>query len=215
MLMAEPTKHGAGLILYGDYRDLRSVHETIHCLAAESPLSDEDPAYELAYEIRHAYQRQRELKQVHWKGADRIELLGCRLVWPIFLFELRWLRGFASIRPTTLQNQADLFQLEACAAAALREVDASIADACLTWLQRAQRPVEGFLPQHVWEIGRQFVLLSGRRRRLTALPTLLAHLEVDSAAYRDFRAEVTAAARARGCSPLLIQIKGDWPDFRW
>lgn len=35
MLIAKPTKYGAGVTLYGDFWDLRSLHETIHTLCPE------------------------------------------------------------------------------------------------------------------------------------------------------------------------------------
>jgi len=215
MLMAQPTRSGAGLTLYGDYRDLKAVHETIHQLTDASPLSDEDPALEMAYEIRHAYQRMRDVKQVPSSGNLHIELLGCKMIWPAFLFELRWLRGFAAVRPTTLKEQADLFQLEACAESALKQADADVAEPGLTWLARAQRPSRAFLPLYLSEVGRQFVSIPGKRKRLAALPRLLASLEMESIEYGQFSARIRAIADAKGCRPGELQATREWPDFRW
>jgi len=39
MLIAEPTKYGAGVSIYGDYWDLNELHETIHYLAEANSLS--------------------------------------------------------------------------------------------------------------------------------------------------------------------------------
>ena len=72
MLLAEPTKHGAGIFLYGDYRDLESLHDTIHYLSDGIPLGGEfdDLVLELAYDVRKAMEDQRETVTVETKYGN-------------------------------------------------------------------------------------------------------------------------------------------------
>lgn len=40
MIFTVPTRHLAGVTLWGDYNDLRSLHETIHALTGNSPFDE-------------------------------------------------------------------------------------------------------------------------------------------------------------------------------
>jgi hypothetical protein len=40
MLLAEPTRYGAGVTFYGDYYDLQGAHETIHRLVEHGPIKE-------------------------------------------------------------------------------------------------------------------------------------------------------------------------------
>ena len=64
MLKMESTPKGAGVIMYGDYWDLRALHEMIHALSGEdAPFTPnvQDSVLALAYEVRHSYQGEREV----------------------------------------------------------------------------------------------------------------------------------------------------------
>lgn len=62
MLLAKTTEHGAWIFLHGDYKDLESVHETIHYLSDGVPLETnfKDLVLGLAYDVRKALEDQRE-----------------------------------------------------------------------------------------------------------------------------------------------------------
>lgn len=69
MLLAHATKYGAGITLASDFLALRSLHETIHYLAAEDgPLSHPHVEYllGLAYDLRHAYQGNKSPYRSEW-----------------------------------------------------------------------------------------------------------------------------------------------------
>lgn len=71
MLFSEPTKRGVGLTLYGDSHDLRSLHETVHLLCGSGVGGHDDQqehALSIAYEIRKAYEGQRDTKRVGKDG---------------------------------------------------------------------------------------------------------------------------------------------------
>ena len=78
MLVAEATKYGAGITVYGDYWDLRELHETIHYLSESSPLKNHlsDFVIGLAYDIRHAYQKDRKEKIFGHDEYDKLTYRG-------------------------------------------------------------------------------------------------------------------------------------------
>jgi len=72
MLSYQLLKNHAGILLIGDYNSLRWLHEIVHDVNERSPLIDdkEGPFLALAYDIRKAYERQRESSYRH-KGSRR------------------------------------------------------------------------------------------------------------------------------------------------
>ena len=114
MLIAEPTKYGAGVTIYGDYWDLNELHQTIHYLSGSSVLGNHhsDFVLGLAYDIRHAYQRDRKEKTFGYDEYDKVKYRGVDILWPVILVQsglLRWSAGFV---PTGKKHQANLYQLE-------------------------------------------------------------------------------------------------------
>jgi hypothetical protein len=121
MLISEPTKYGAGVAIYGDYLDLKSLHQTIQDLCSNSPLSGkiEEFMLGLAYEIRHAYQRDREKENFGRDEYDQVRYRGVKLLWPVVMFQTSLLRWSAGFQPTTKNHQANLYRIEQCLESAL------------------------------------------------------------------------------------------------
>jgi hypothetical protein len=131
MIFANPTKYGAGITVYGDLHDFQNLHETTHHLTELSPLIDGRGEFVLglAYEVRHAYQGDREMLKL---PADLMEsetttYFGFRELWPNFLMQLGLLRWAAGFQPTNKEHHANLFRLEACAESALTTMIHSLA----------------------------------------------------------------------------------------
>jgi hypothetical protein len=53
MILSKPTKYGAGIEIYGDYKDLKSLHQTILDLSDSPALTDgaDEFVLGLAYEM--------------------------------------------------------------------------------------------------------------------------------------------------------------------
>lgn len=65
MLKVELTKNYAGVTIYGDYNDLNFLYDSINYLIHDDPISIEEymmqnHLYAFLYDVRHAYQGQRE-----------------------------------------------------------------------------------------------------------------------------------------------------------
>ena len=125
MLYSTPTKHGAGIIVFGDEADLASLLCTIRRLYDGPPFREnlEEFLYDFAYEVDSARSGiLAPMPRGHCKPRDRRYTWVLRL-WPRFLMDVdarRWAAGF---HPTSKGDQANLYALEQCAEAALLSYD--------------------------------------------------------------------------------------------
>jgi len=129
MLQANPTESGTGISIYGDYADLDSLYETVHHI--EDSL-DEDNAYQrdqhmllmnFAYEIRHAYQGTRLVKEMRFDDDYIHHYYGFQLVWTDLLIFTNALCNNAAYIQTDKLNQANLYLLEYVVEKALHAYD--------------------------------------------------------------------------------------------
>ena len=82
MLFGEATKKGAGIILWGDYHDLKNLYETVWKLSKsigpEGSISDF--VLGLCYDIRHAYQGDREINEFGIDELDKVKYYGVKIL---------------------------------------------------------------------------------------------------------------------------------------
>lgn len=80
MLLGSSTKYGAGLRLAGDHTDLCDLYETIHYFVPENgliPPHHDEFVLGLAYDVRHAYQGDRDTQLINNPNGE-LHLLRCR-----------------------------------------------------------------------------------------------------------------------------------------
>jgi len=84
----------AGVMLIGDYTSLRWLHEVVHDINERSPLvrDKEGTFLGLAYDIRKAYERQREVLKPPEHHEEIGIRYGVRILWPVLLLQQRLLR---------------------------------------------------------------------------------------------------------------------------
>ncbi len=218
MLIAKPTKLGAGLAIYGDYWDLCSLYETIHQLTAGSPLAGDigDFMLGLAYDIRHAYQRDREEESFGNDEYDMVTYRGEKILWPIFLFQIALLRWSAAYQPTNKEQQANLYRLEHCAESCLKEYDALIAPKCMEWLESFSGVSNEYLTTYVPEACYRYIFeTSGGKARFKKLPAVLHSLDSFSKEYNEFKIWIESVAKEKDCAPRELHNIQEWPDFKW
>ncbi|HBB95032.1 MAG TPA: hypothetical protein DC054_06550 [Blastocatellia bacterium] len=101
MIFAKPTRHGAGIIIHGDYSDLTNLYESV-CNLAENSVHEVivgEFTLGLAHEIRKAYEgkpEQHEFKR-EFLGSETDTYFPFQELWPNFLMQLailRWVAGF-------------------------------------------------------------------------------------------------------------------------
>lgn len=123
MLSYRLLKNHAGILLIGDYTSLRWLHEVVHDVNERSPLvKDKEGMFlGLAYDVRKAYEQQREVLQ----PPQHIEEMGIRygvgILWPVLLLQQRLLRLSLAFLDHSAKTQAMAYALEAIIDEALRE----------------------------------------------------------------------------------------------
>ncbi|MDN7892858.1 hypothetical protein QZM93_30050 [Burkholderia cepacia] len=113
----------AGILLTGDYDSLRELHEIVHDVNERSPLirHGDGPFLGLAYDVRKAYEQQREILKPP-KGYEETGVrYGVEILWPVLLVQHRMLRVSLGYLDHSRHHQAITYALEAVIEAGLRE----------------------------------------------------------------------------------------------
>lgn len=116
MLGYAKVRNHAGMMLVGDYETLRALHEVIHKVVKESALFRKeehgDHLLGLAYEIRKAFELQREIIEPspHYDEIGR--RYGVKLLWPVLLVHTRLLRVAMGFCPSDERDQGLVYLLE-------------------------------------------------------------------------------------------------------
>ena len=219
MLISRPTKKAAGIEIFGDFKDIESLHETVHFLCDSSILVPqmEDYVLGLAYEIRHCYQGDRLKEYFGEKGVDGAEYFGFRYLWPQFLVQLSLLRNVANSIKTNHEHQSNIFRLEHIALEALVKLDPKMASNIFALLPNlAELNHKNYLFQFIdYQTWEYVTDLKTKHDRLFDLEDLMNELLPSSEDYRDFRLGLVEEAKKKGCSPLEIDYAYEWPEFKW
>lgn len=112
MLFIEKSKNNGGFILWGDYWTLREMHTLCMDAAEKSPTLDfEGLVVSLAYDLRKAYEKQREVDTAsHFE--EEIKVYGVEQVWPTFIVQIALLRSSLAYYDSSKLEQSIMFRLE-------------------------------------------------------------------------------------------------------
>jgi hypothetical protein len=116
-------KNHAGILLVGDYTSLRWLHEVVHDVNERSPLvrDKEGMFLGLAYDVRKAYEQQREILKAPEHYEEIGLRYGVRILWPVLLLQQRMLRSSLAYLDHTAKTQAIAYALETIIEQALLE----------------------------------------------------------------------------------------------
>lgn len=115
MLQFNKLKGHAGILLGGGYDDLRALHDVLHKVNEGSPIirNKEGAFLGLAYDVRKAYERQREVFEAPAHSPEVGIKFGVKVLWPAILIQSRMLRASMAYMPTDRSMQAIAYSLEA------------------------------------------------------------------------------------------------------
>ena len=218
MLFGEPTKKGAGIILWGDYHDLDNLYETISklsdSLGPEGSISDF--VLGLCYDIRHAYQGDREIKKFGDDELSKVKYYGVKLLWPYFIIQVGLIRWAASYTTTNSDQQSNLYRLENIIETSLKKASISITDECLYWLKHFSGFSQDYLDQYLNEITYRFIFDDTiDKKRINRLPKVLKMTWELSNEYKAFESYLIRKAKEKGCHPKELRVFEEWPEFNW
>lgn len=114
MLSYTPMKKLAGIRLEGDYHTLRMLHDTIHEMTQDDrqPYADADVLIALAYDVRKAYERQRDVIEPNVHYPEMGVRYGVDVIWPMLLLQSRQIREALAWGPSLSRQQACAYALE-------------------------------------------------------------------------------------------------------
>ena len=123
MFAFDVLKNHAGIALLSDYSSLRQLHEIVHDINERSPIihnRDESAFLGLAYDLRKAYEGQREVYPAP-DGFDEVGTrYGVKILWPVLLTQQRMLRVSLGYMDHGKFHQAAAFELEGVIEEALK-----------------------------------------------------------------------------------------------
>ena len=216
MLLGISTAHDAGIGIYGDYNDLKCLHETIHHLCNHPNIEEHLGEFALgfAYEVRKSFEGARERKYFG-TGDERVRYFGAKNLWPYYLVQVALLRDFAKVQPTSAIHHAQLYLLEHITEKALENKNPETARFCREWLNHFPGLTRDYISLFMEEGTRRYVFETPPKQRLASLPGLLRTFHWFSDEYRAFEKVIRAEAKKQGCSPQSLRSKEDWPNFTW
>lgn len=170
----------------------------------------------MAYDIRHAYQKDRKEKKFGHDEYDQVKYRGVDILWPIIFVQtglLRWSAGFV---PTSKKLQANLYKLESCLEESSTSFDPETGQYCMDWLSRFSGLSSDYIVSFVSHSTKQFIC-EGKagKARFKKLPSVLESLFPLSKEYREFKEVVEKIANDKKCDPNDLQDWSEWPEFRW
>jgi hypothetical protein len=136
MLSQTSLKNHAGILIIGDYTSLRWMHEALHEANDNSALiedKDESQIITLAYEVRKAYEQQRETINPSPLFPEIGIRFGFRSTWPLIMFQSKLFRESLGFFDSSKKQQAAAFALEALIEEGLKQQFVSKGDEIISW----------------------------------------------------------------------------------
>lgn len=214
MLSYRLLKNHAGLLLIGDYDTLRDLHEAVHGVDEKSPLPKgrDDFFLGLAYDVRKAYERQRETIEPDAMIPERGPRYGVPILWPTLLVQSRILRVGLGYVDSSKAWQAITYSLEAVIESALRDDFGAQAGALIDQWVGLSPETPGFIDM-IYTRGALFCSWSKAKRSKGLGELLWSFTPMYESLYQ---------ARQRAGHPLpftpadLAEWEGyEWPDPHW
>ena len=126
-------RDSTGFTLCGDYLDLHAAHQTVHDIVTNSPVLNSQRYIDLneftlglAYDIRKAYEQQREIINLDCADDKQVTYYGVDVAFPHFILQLAALRWACAFTVINRNQQSILFALEWAVESAMNDFDAKV-----------------------------------------------------------------------------------------
>lgn len=201
-------------MLIGDYTSLRWLHEVVHDVNERSPLiTDKEGMFlSLAYDVRKAYERQREIIEPPEHYEEVGVRYGVKMLWPVLMVQQRLLRASLGHLDHTAKTQAIAYALEALVEEALLEdFQTQGNDIARTW--KRINPAQPNVFDKLYQAGGLFCSWTKTDRKRQFLQLLLSFEPL----YDSYYALRLQQGQRDLVSPgeLALWANAEWPDPRW
>jgi hypothetical protein len=218
LLTGRNTKRLVGIELFGDYFDLRNLYEDIS-VVLKAPVFVEDNKIlnEFLYDIRHAYQGQRESETFHKDDELRkVSYFGVKIPWPKFILAVAYFRWGLAFIDSTKSQQSNAYRLEEITHLYLKNADPNVGEVCINWLQGFTGYPKQYLTQFFDECTYKYIYSYDKTKiRFSNLPQILYSTSILSNEYKQFQTMMEMKAKEKNCSPHELHSLESWPDFKW
>ncbi|GEC33921.1 hypothetical protein N181_29300 [Sinorhizobium fredii USDA 205] len=214
MLSYHLLKNHAGVLLIGDYTSLRWLHEVVHDVNERSPLvTDKEGMFlSLAYDVRKAYEQQREVLQPPQHYEEMGVRFGVKILWPVLLLQHRLLRLSLAFLNHSAKTQAIAYALEAIIDEALREDFGAQAERAVALWQRLN-PAQPSVFEMLQSRGAIFCSWTKSQRKANFLQ-LLTSFDPMYDSYYTLRLQ-RGEKGLLSPGELALWDNAEWPDPRW
>ncbi|MCK7616065.1 DUF6904 family protein [Roseibium sediminicola] len=214
MLSYQLLKNHAGILLIGDYTSLNWLHEVVHDVNERSPLvrDKEGMFLSLAYDVRKAFEQQREILLPPQNQEAVGVRYGVRILWPVLLMQQRMLRTSLGYLDHSAKVQAIAYALEAIIEEALREDFGKQGESIIDLWQRLN-PAYPSVFDMLKSRGAIFCSWTKRQRKANLQQLLISFDPMYDSFYqlRIRRGETNLMSP----DEMALWENAEWPDPRW
>ncbi|MEB2782157.1 hypothetical protein U3A58_17325 [Algoriphagus sp. C2-6-M1] len=218
MFYLNPTKRGVGVELWGTSADLRLMYQVFSDLwDLDDDKLTENILSAFLYEVRHADQGDRLIRENSHFSIERESHFGCQISWVQLLYFIAFVNHKKSLHPRNKLLDAIIFQLEYWTEEALVEYDGKTGQLMLTYVGKS---LDGSNP-HLYYFMRlanlKFFELKGGKRAFHQLPELMKEGVKGTVAFKTIRNRLILKAKELGCDPGELDLDEDDAvyDIQW
>lgn len=210
MFYLNPTKRGVGVELWGTSADLRLMYQVFSDLWD----SDDDKLTEnilsaFLYEVRHADQGDRLIRENSHFSIERESHFGCQISWVQLLYFIAFVNHKKSLHPRNKLLDAIILQLEYWTEEALVEYDGKTGQLMLTYVGKSLDGSNPHLYYFMILANLKFFELKGGKRAFHQLPELMKEGVKGTVAYKTIKNSLLLRAKELGCDPDELDFDED------
>lgn len=216
MLTGRPTKYGTGIELFGDYYDLKSLHNTVHSLAGREDSPGNSLFMDFAYEIRKANANSRETDVFDF--ADELIIYrGFKMYWTHFLITVKIMRENAGYLPTSTDIQADIYRLESIVETCLKSYDQITGTEIFDWLNHYNVARTEYIDLLVMQITSKNLREKDGKHRFKQLKMGIEILLYNHPYHIEFKKILEEEAKRLNCKISNLNLDMDYSKikFKW
>jgi len=208
MLQGFTTKKGTGISIYGDYNDLKFLHQTLYKSCDTPNDDDKNPISNIilnfAYEVRKAYSRNRLKEVLTFDGVNDIEYLGFNYLWTDLLVTISALRHQAGYITTDEIDQANIYILEYITKMALEQYDEKGALILKNYIGQRIDIEQPLLEQILQYINIAYLEEKPTKTRFRNIDNYLHHFASSTHEHKDFLIILEQRAMQMNCKPMEL-----------
>lgn len=220
MITAETTKHGTGIQIWGDYGDLKFLHETVSKLMLTKENTQNKYAIArghlisfIYYELRQAYQGKRDSISINYTEKES-PYFGFKIDWITYIITLSCLRDNMKLVTIDEADIANIRLLEFWSKKALRKFDKKGAALLEKYID-----VGVLTDEYVYIIHRQLVWQYYQDKPTVSRFRNIAQLLYDFYVYSDkkqfLEAQIRKDASLLKCDLNELELMYEDIDFKW